>query len=90
MTRACMSALKLDFAAAFHYHPLFWALPIALIVFLILRKKRTVLKKLAVIAGCIMIAVWLVRMILGSDIVVFSPGNGIIPRIIRFISGKIT
>lgn len=28
MTRALLSALKLDFASAFHYHRMFWSLPI--------------------------------------------------------------
>ena len=30
MTRAWLSALRLDFSAALAYHPLFWAVPIAL------------------------------------------------------------
>lgn len=28
MTRACLSAIKLNFASAFAYHPMFWSLPI--------------------------------------------------------------
>ena len=28
MTRAFVSALRLDFASAFSYHPMFWSLPL--------------------------------------------------------------
>lgn len=28
MTRACFSALRLDFSRAFYYHPLFWMVPV--------------------------------------------------------------
>lgn len=34
MTRAMAAALRLDFAAAFGYHPMFWAVPIAYVYFL--------------------------------------------------------
>ena len=32
MTRAWLAALRLDFAAAFAYHPLFWVVPIAFVL----------------------------------------------------------
>lgn len=34
MSRAVFSVLKLDFAAAFSYHPMFWSLPILYLYFL--------------------------------------------------------
>ncbi len=34
MTRAFVSALSLDFAAAFSYHKMFWSLPILYLLFL--------------------------------------------------------
>ena len=34
MTRAILSAIKLDFAAAFVLHPMFWSLPILILYFL--------------------------------------------------------
>lgn len=34
MSRAMLSALRLDFAAAFSYHPMFWAMPILYLYFL--------------------------------------------------------
>ncbi len=35
MTRAILSALRLDFAAAFRYHPMFWSMPILYLYFLL-------------------------------------------------------
>ena len=34
MSRAYFSLLRLDFAAAFSYHPMFWSVPIAYLYFL--------------------------------------------------------
>ncbi len=33
MTRACLSALRLDFKTAFSYHTMFWSVPILLLYF---------------------------------------------------------
>ncbi len=35
MTRACLSFLRLDFAAALEYHSLFWTLPLIAVFFLL-------------------------------------------------------
>lgn len=35
MTRAMLSVLRLDFAAAFRYHPMFWSMPILYAYFLL-------------------------------------------------------
>lgn len=35
MTRAVFSALRLDFAAAFSYHWMFWSIPLLLVYFLL-------------------------------------------------------
>lgn len=34
MTRAIISAMKLDFISAFHYHKMFWSVPILYLYFL--------------------------------------------------------
>lgn len=34
MSRAVLAALRLDFAAAFYYHPMFWAVPPVILMFL--------------------------------------------------------
>ena len=35
MTRATLAALRLDFGTAFHYHPMFWSIPILYLYFLL-------------------------------------------------------
>lgn len=35
MTRAWVSLLELDFAAAFRYHPMFWSVPLVVILWLL-------------------------------------------------------
>ncbi len=35
MTRACVSALRFDFASAFSYHPMFWSMPLLYLYFLV-------------------------------------------------------
>ena len=34
MTRACLAALRFDFAAAFYFHPMFWSMPLLYLYFL--------------------------------------------------------
>lgn len=44
MTRACLAALRLDFAGAFSFHPMFWSMPLLYLYFLsengLFRSKR--------------------------------------------------
>lgn len=90
MTRAWLSALRLDLAAAFSYHPLFWAVPIALLL-LLLHKRYPVFSKI-VFTGLLVldIAVYLIRIIDPScTVVVFEPTNGLIYRIIHGLLSKV-
>ena len=86
MTRAWLCALRLDFAAALSYHPLFPLVPPA-IVFLILRKRLPRVSKIAlIIIALIFIVVYIFRMIdYGCNIVVFEPKNSLIYRIIHIV-----
>lgn len=68
MTRAWLAALRLDFAAAFAYHPLFWVVPIAFALAFV--REEVALSKLkrgidiAVVVLCVLVvAVWIVRLI---------------------------
>lgn len=84
MTRAWAAVLRLDFADAFRFHPLWWTIPPALAVFL---NKRRIRKKTLKISLFIFmtafIIVYLYRMLAGGqDIVVFEPQHGLIWRII--------
>ena len=85
MTRACLSALRLDFASAFYYHPL-WILMLplaALLIFLWAKRKK---KALCVVLGLFFVAligVYLYRLFYTeTDIVVWEIEKGILSQII--------
>ena len=66
MTRAWLAALRLDFGAAFAYHPMFWSMPILYAYFLldhgILASKR--LNKLVLWSICIgFIIQWIAKIV---------------------------
>ena len=86
MSRAWMAFLQLDIAKAFAYHPLFWLVPIAVIVLLCKSK----IYKIIIFTIIIMFAiVYMCRLIWsGDDVVVFEPQNNILFRIIRIINSK--
>ena len=82
MSRAWMAFLQLDIAKAFTYHPLFWLVPIAVIVLLCKYKIIfTIIIMFAIVYICRLI--WS-----GDDVVVFEPENNILFRIIRVIKSK--
>ena len=85
MTRACLSALRLDFASAFYYHPL-WILMLplaALLIFLWAKRKK---KALCVVLGLFFVAligVYLYRLFYTeTDIVVWEIEKGILYQLI--------
>lgn len=85
MSRAWMAFFQLDMAKAFEYHPLFWLVPIAVIVLLCKSKINIKIYKIFMftIAGAFVI-VYLYRMFIGDgNVVVFEPQNNIVFRIIR-------
>lgn len=74
ITRACVSALLLDFSAAFYFHPLWFAVPCGiccLAVFYILGRKRLFYSTLFVL-GLAFITVYFIRLILGCEITAFA------------------
>lgn len=85
MTRAWLSLLKLDFAAAFYYHPLYAVPPLAILVYLLKSKINIKIYKiimLTIISAFIII--YLYRLLFTEgDIVVFEPQNNILFRLIR-------
>ena len=90
MSRAWMAFLHLDIAKAFAYHPLFWLVPIAVIVLLCKSKINIKIYKIIIFTIIIMFAiVYICRLIWsGDDVVVFEPQNNILFRIIRIINSK--
>lgn len=89
MTRAWLSALSGDWAAAFSYHPLFWMVPLAALVFLFRRRMpRRLFQGLVWAAALAFVAVYAVRMADPTDqVVVFAPETGLIVRTLRQLPG---
>ena len=72
MTRAWLAALRLDFAAAIAYHPLFWAVPIAFVLAFVREETTTGKVKrgidIAIAVLCVLvISVWIVRLVNPAD-----------------------
>ncbi len=85
MTRACLSALRLDFESAFRYHPL-WVclLPALLLLFFIQKKAQRYLAPTLLFLALVLLAAYIPRLLLGNDsVVVFEPENGFIYRQIK-------
>lgn len=79
MTRACLSALHMDFSAAFAYHPLWGALPpvAALVLAFHCKHKTRALSVLILTFATAMVVVYLGRMLLQQgDVVIFAPSQG--------------
>lgn len=87
MTRAWISALRLDFARAFYYHPIFPLGP--LIPFIMVFKKYLNVKVFKAIELTLIISfatVYIYRLVFSDHVVVaFDPLNNVAFRIIRFI-----
>lgn len=89
MTRACMAFLRLDFSAAWSYHPLVFYLIMAipLMIVLYLKDKDRFCKRILFFSAVLMLAVYLYRMIVSrTPVLVFEPENGILGRFILRIS----
>lgn len=88
LTRACLAALQLRFSAAFSYHPLFWLVPVVLVLYLI-RERLPVWLRESLLWGCVaaFLIAYVIRLTDPSDaIVVADPSSGLIARAIHFIS----
>ena len=87
MTRAWLEALAGHWAAAFSYHPLFWAVPLGAAVFLLRRRlPRRLVSALVWAAAIAFVAVYALRLADPADrVVVFAPREGLIYRILRLL-----
>ena len=85
MTRACLSALRFDFASAFYYHPL-WILMLplaALLIFLWAKRKKKAFCAVLGLFFVALIGVYLYRLFYTeTDIVVWEIEKGILSQII--------
>lgn len=88
MSRACFAALRFDFAAAFAYHPLWIALPVALPTLFVLNgRHRRAFRAVLGVCVVVMLGVWLYRMLLcDTAVVVFAPADGMIGRAVQAVT----
>ncbi len=91
MTRAYLSLLRLDFASAFRYHPLFPIPAIAAVLFLFRsRISQKIVKVLLFTTIVLFSIIYLLRILDPSDtVVVFEPANGAAFRGIHMIVEEI-
>lgn len=91
LSRAWLSALKLDFSSAMYYHPLFWTVPLIVLLFIFeKRMPKKLVKILMIVFIAAFLAVYVIRMFSPDDTVVrFTPDHGLIIRIIKSIFGGI-
>lgn len=84
MTRAWLHVLRLDLNAAFYFHPLFWTVPVVVVLFFLRKRFPRVFRVIAGAAAALFIIVYFVRMFDRScDIVVFEPYNSVFHSIVR-------
>ncbi|MBO6254499.1 MAG: DUF2752 domain-containing protein [Bacteroidaceae bacterium] len=91
MTRAYLSLLRLDFAGAFRYHPLFPIPAIAAVLFLFRsRISQKIVNFLLFTTIALFSIIYLLRILNPSDtVVVFEPANGAVVRGIHMIVEEI-
>lgn len=87
MSRAWLSLLRGDIAAAWQYHPLFFTPPLMLLLLALKNKlKRQKFRISIFILALLYAIVYIYRLKVGNgDIVVFDPQNGLIGRGLRAV-----
>ncbi len=91
MTRAYLALLRLDFAGAFHYHPLFLLPAIAVVMYYFKARIPGKLYKiwLFTLIGLFSI-IYLLRIMDPEDtVVVFRPQDGVIYKIVKLFLGGV-
>lgn len=89
MTRAWLSVFRLDLSAAWHLHPLFWTVPVVVVLFFLRKRFPRVFRVTAGAVAVLFIVVYFVRMFDRScDIVVFEPYNNVFNFIARKLTGS--
>lgn len=83
MTRAWLAVLHMDMGAAFKYHPLWWSIIPAVLVYIYRgRLRKRTLNIFIFIFITAFVIVYLYRLMAGGqDIVVFKPQDGLIWRV---------
>ena len=86
MSRALYSCLKLDFLAAFHYHPLFFLVPVIILLVLFSDKLKPQVKNIiALLIIVLFMGVYIIRLIGGeNDVIQIDIDKSLPARIISF------
>lgn len=86
MTRAWISALQLQFADAFAFHPLFWVVPVVLVLWLCRKRFPKVAYSLLAVIAAADILLYIFRMCDPQcTVVVFEPAQGLLGRAISAV-----
>ncbi len=83
MSRAWLCALRLDFAGAFFWHPLFWTVPLIALALIFFGARRRWVRRGLIACLFLFAVVWVVRMLLlfpHTPPMTADPG-GILPRL---------
>lgn len=84
MTRAWLHVFRLDLNAAFHFHPLFWTIPVMVVLFFLRKRFPQFFRVISCVIVVLFIVVYFVRISNRScDIVVFEPHNSVFNSIAR-------
>ena len=90
MTRAVISLFRLDFKAAWYYHPLVFAIvPFATVLFLLKLKNKERLRKFFIVLVCLfLVSVYLYRfVVIKSPVLKFNPKNGMVFQFCAWLIG---
>ena len=88
MSRAWISAIRLDLHGAFYYHPLWFALPavLAALVWAKVKNRERVYEVILISSAVALIAVWICRLIwFRSEVVSFEPSDGTLYRTFSYL-----
>ena len=77
MTRACIALFRLDLISAFYYHPLSFTMPVFAVLILVgYFKNRRLFEIVVTILAILLITVYAIRIIFGSDFLTFDITEG--------------
>lgn len=84
MSRAAAHLARLDFAGAFHYHPVIFAMPVFAAAFIWSRKRPRAKTAVLTVFCVLMAGVWLWRMLDPAfrDVVYFAPRTSAVWRLL--------
>lgn len=90
MSRAWLAVLRLDLVQAFRFHPLFWLpAPGALLLLGRRRLPERVFRAGMAVCGALFIVVYLIRLFLPGDVVVFAPEEGLLWRLVQGVLRRV-